>query len=541
MKLNKTGKIIFSVTIVGWLLIGAILLNTDIVSAKDDTKEVNIYKKLRLFNEVLFKLQENYVEDVDVEKLLDAAIKGMLDETDPHTNFFEPDDFTKFNSSTKGEFGGLGISIDKKGKYITVVSPIEGTPAYRLGIMAGDRIVKVDGESVVDVDTNEAINKMRGDVGTHVIITVQRPGLDKELDYEIIREIIKIKSIPYAFVLENGVGYLRIRQFNSNTTRELREKMDMLEDEGIRGLLIDLRFNPGGLLGQAVDTVNEFIGKDKRVVFTKGRIPATNQEYFTRYNRMRSGYPVVVLINEASASAAEIFSGSLQDWDKGLVVGKTSFGKGSVQRLFPLSDGNGVKITTAKYYINSGRCIHKDINDRILKGEDVSEAEIEEADEKHFEDSYYTEKGRLVYGGGGINPDIEIKQSRLSHLGVELRRKNTIFNFSVDYMLKHSDEVTEDFVADDELIEELLAVAVNDSIEYEQVELDSTYSWLKNSLTSNIVGRKFGDDASYKIGIKEDSQLQEALKLFDEYSTLQEMFEYSAGLKEEKAELTKNK
>ena len=535
--MNKTGKIILSVSIIGWILIGVILLNTDAVNAKEDLKEVNIYKKLRLFNEVLFKVQENYVEDVNVEDLLDSAIKGMLDETDPHTNFFEPDDFENFNSNTKGEFGGLGISIDKKGKYITVVSPIVGTPAYRLGILAGDKIIAVDGESVVDVDTDKAIKKMRGDVGTKVVITIERPGVEKHLDYEIIRDIIKIDSIPYAFKLDSGIGYIRVRQFNANTTKEMRESLDKLEDEGIRGLLIDLRFNPGGLLREAVDTVNEFIGKDKRVVFTKGRTPETNYEYFTKYNRMRTGYPVIVLINEASASAAEIFAGSLQDWDKGLVVGKTSFGKGSVQRLFPLSDGNGIKITTAKYYINSGRCIHKDLNDKLLKGVEVSEEERKEADEKSHEDSYYTADGRLVYGGGGINPDIEIEQSRLTQLGVELRRKNTVFNFSVDYLLKHEDDVAKDFVASEELVNELFAVAKTDSIEFEQADADSTFIWLQNTLTSNIVGRKFGDDESYKIAIKEDSQLQEALQLFEDHPTLQMMFEYSAGLIEEEKEL----
>jgi carboxyl-terminal processing protease len=379
---------------------------------------------------------------------------------------------------------------------------------------------------------------MRGDVGTKVVITMERPGVEKHLDFEIVRDIIKIESIPYAFKLDSGIGYLRVRQFNANTTKEMRESLDKLEEEGIRGLLIDLRFNPGGLLREAVDTVNEFIGKDKRVVFTKGRTPETNYEYYTKYNRMRTGYPVVVLINEASASAAEIFAGSLQDWDKGLVVGKTSFGKGSVQRLFPLSDGNGIKITTAKYYINSGRCIHKDLNDKLLKGEDVSEEERKEADVKSHEDSYYTEEGRLVYGGGGVTPDIELEQSRLTKLGVELRRKNTIFDFSVNYMLDHEAEVTEEFEANKKLVDELLVTAKIDSIEFEEADVDSTYIWIENTLTSNIIGRKFGNVESYKVSIKEDSQLQKALKLFEEHNTLKNMFEYSAGLqKEEDKEL----
>ncbi|MFC1887951.1 S41 family peptidase [Candidatus Cloacimonadota bacterium] len=531
MKLNKFSRVILSVSVVGWFVIALFLVDTVSISAENDSEQVNVYKKLKLFNEILFKLQENYVDDVNVEVLIDAAIEGMLDETDPHTAYFTPDEFERFNSNTKGEFGGLGISIDKKGEYITVVSPIEGTPAYNLGILSGDKIVKVDGENVIGISTDEVIKKMRGEKGTKVIIGIERPGVDDELEFEIIRDIIKIDSIPYAFKMDNGIGYIRIRQFNANTTKELRDNLDMLEEEGIRGLLIDLRFNPGGLLREAVDTVNEFIGKGKRVVFTKGKTAQANLEYTTRYNRIRDGYPVIVLINEASASAAEIFSGSLQDWDKGLVVGKTSFGKGSVQRLFPLSDGNGLKVTTAKYYINSGRCIHKDINDKLLTGKEVSEEEKETAEEEHFKDVHYTEKGRIVYGGGGINPDVEIDQTRLTDFELELRRHNSFFNYSIDYLLDHQDDVELSFTADDEIVEEFLQFIETDSIEFEQADLDSSYSWISNEISNNIISRKFGVEEGYKIIIREDTQLQEALALFDKYSTLEEMFEYAEELK----------
>jgi carboxyl-terminal processing protease len=527
MKLNKFSRVILSVSVIGWFIIALFLLDTVSISAENDPEQVNVFKKLKLFNEVLFKLQENYVDDVNIDVLIDAAIEGMLDETDPHTAYFTPDEFERFNSNTKGEFGGLGISIDKKGDYITVVSPIEGTPAYNMGILSGDRIVKVDGENVVGISTDEVIKKMRGEKDTKVLIGIERPGVEEELEFEIIRDIIKIESIPYAFKMDNGIGYIRIRQFNANTTKELRDNLDILEEEGIRGLLIDLRFNPGGLLREAVDTVNEFIGKGKRVVFTKGKTSQANLEYKTRYNRIRNGYPVVVLINEASASAAEIFSGSLQDWDKGLVVGKTSFGKGSVQRLFPLSDGNGLKVTTAKYYINSGRCIHKELNDKLLTGKDVSDEEKEIAEEEHLKDVHYTEKGRIVYGGGGINPDIEIDQTRLSDFEIELRRKNSFFNFSINYLLDHQDAVELSFTADDEIVNDFLQFIEADSIEYEQTELDSSYSWITNEISNNVVSRKFGVEEGYKIIIKEDTQLQDALDLFDRYSTLEEMFDYA--------------
>ena len=541
MRLNKTGRILVSVGVIGWIIIGLLFFNSAKIDAETTPNQTNIYKKIELFVEVFNKLRVNYVDDVDIDELIESSIKGMLEDMDPHTVYFTADDFERFTTDTKGEFGGLGISIDKKGDYITVVSPIEGTPAYRMGIHSGDKIVKIDGEDIVGMSLDEGIKRMRGDKGTKVVIGILRPGVDEELEFEIIRDIIKIKSVPYAFKMDNGIGYIRIRHFNAHVTEELREKLDELESEGIRGLLIDLRFNPGGLLTEAVNTVNEFIGKNKRVVFTKGRNPQANSELFTRYNRIRTGYPVVVLINEASASASEIFAGSLQDWDRGLVVGKTSFGKGSVQRLFPLSGGNGIKITTAKYYINSGRCIHKDINDELLKDErvkngDLSQEEIKEIQEKAEEENkkeiYYTQSGRVVYGGGGITPDIEIEQSLISDLGIEFRRKNTFFNYSVDYMLENEDSLTEDFEADETIIDDFLEYAKNEGIEMEQAEVDSSFSWIKNSIESNIIAKKFDDVESYKIAIREDTQLQEALALFDKFVTTEEMFVYLEGVEE---------
>jgi carboxyl-terminal processing protease len=545
MKLKETGKIFVSLGLFGWILIAVILVSSYKVDAQDTSRDT-MFKKLELFSQVLFNLQQNYVDTVNTDDLINAAIDGMLDELDPHTTFFEPADFEKFNTSTKGEFGGLGITINKIGDYITVVSPIEGTPAYRMGIMAGDKISKVDGLSVVGMSTDDAIQEMRGDVGTRVVITIKRPGVKEELDFEIIRDTIVIHSIPYAFVMDNGIGYIRVRQFNSKTTKELRAELDTLEKAGMRGLLIDLRFNPGGLLSEAVSTVNEFIGKDKRVVFTKGKTASANQEYFTRFNRQRSGYPVIVMVNEASASASEIFAGSMQDYDRALVVGKTSYGKGSVQRLFPLAEGYGVKVTTAKYYINSGRCIHKDLNDQLLKDPrvrngDMTAEEIkklrEEADEEHLKDVHYTEQGRIVYGGGGVNPDLEIEQSKMTRLGMELRRKNLTFKFAVNYMIEHEPEVVLDFELRQPLIDEFLEYAKEDSVEWTETQLDSTMSWITNNLTSNIVSKKFGELEGYKIAIRDDQQLQDALSIFDKCQDLEEMFDYAVQQQAIKDEL----
>jgi len=517
--------------IIIWLVGGVFIFKATQAYAANEPGKSDIYTNLQLFNEVLIKLKQNYVTDLNDEEIIKAAIEGMLGSTDPHTTYFTADQFSDFTTTTKGEFGGLGIQIDKKGEYITVVSPIEGTPAYRMGLTAGDRIIRVDGVSVVNANTDEAIKKMRGQVGTKVTLTISRPGIAEPMDFEIIRETIKIKSVPYAFKLDNGVGYIRISQFSESTDKELKAALDELETQSIRGLIIDLRFNPGGLLDQAIDTVNEFIGPNKLVVETKGRITNSNRQYFTRFPRQIKNYPIVVLINEASASASEIFAGSLQDWDTGLIVGKPTFGKGSVQQLFPLSNGNGIKITTSYYYIKSGRCIHKEINDKILTGKEVTEAEKQASDKKARDQIYYTVKGREVYGGGGITPDIEISPDLLTNFGVELRRKNTFFNFAVDYMVKHDHHVDPDFQVNDALLKQFLDFAGQQEIKFNQADADSASTYIKTALASEIIGKQYGDQAAYKITLQMDAQFQQAAALFDKFTTMDQMFSHAAQQK----------
>ena len=496
---------------------------------------INNSRYFAFFDNELSRLRAEYGDEYTIQDFIEGAIDGMLYDVDPHTSFFRPDDFEKFKTATEGEFGGLGISIDKEGDYVIVVSPMEGTPAYKMGIMAGDKIISVDHENVVGMHIDEVIKRMRGPKDTKVLIGIERPGVANILEFEIIRDIIKFKSIPYAFKLDNGVGYIRLRTFNANSTTELREALDLLESQGISGLLIDMRFNGGGLLNEAVDTVNEFIGPGKLVVSTRGRIPQSSYEIFTRANRMRSGYPIVVLINEASASATEIFAGSLQDWDVGLVAGKTSFGKGSVQQLVPLSNGYGLKVTTSKYYIMSGRCIHKDINDKLIRGKNVTQEERDAIAREIEEHTYYTDKGRPVKGGGGIVPDIEIEAQMLGTLEREIRRNNLFFDFSVDYYTTHADEVTIDFKPDENLMNSFLDFASEKGLSWTQTALDSAYTFIELSLSMDIISKKFGEQAGYKAAIPIDQQLMEAISLFDKYSSLEEMFEHSVIQKDDEA------
>lgn len=524
-KKQKTALITIAIV---WILAAIMLFGATSAFAQNSSGGSDLYSQLGLFSDVLNKLKQNYVTNLSDEELIKAAIIGMLGSTDPHTTYFTKAEFEEFTTSTKGSFGGLGIQIDKVGDYITVISPIEGTPAYRMGITAGDRIIRVNDINVVGFSTDEAIKHMRGEVGTTVIITISRPGVSNPLEFKITRETIKIKSVPYYFKLDNGVGYIRMSQFSENTVRELRTALNSLEEENIRGLIIDLRWNPGGLLDQAVDTVNEFIGKGKLVVETKGRAAVANRQHFTRFETKNRNYPIVVLVNEASASASEIFAGSIQDWDKGLVMGKPTFGKGSVQQLFPLANGNGIKITNAYYYIKSGRCIHKLSNDKLLKGEEVSESEQEAEAEKNKKQVYYTVNKREVFGGGGITPDIETESDLLTQFGAELRRKNAFFNFTVDYMVEHDHTVEKDIKITDSLMQRFLGYAKSLDIKYTQADLDSADTYIRTMLKSELLRKAYGDQEAYKVTITMDKQLQAAIDLFNRFDTLEAMFAHVA-------------
>jgi carboxyl-terminal processing protease len=316
------------------------------------------YENLKVFTEVLSLVESNYVDIVDPQKLVYGAIRGMLKELDPHTVFMTEEMFKEMQVDTKGEFGGLGITISMENDILTVISPIEDTPAWRAGIKAGDHIVKVDGEPTKDMTISDAVKKMRGVPGTSVVISVMREGLKEPRDYTIIRDIIKLKSVKYK-VLDDRIGYIRITSFQERTDTELRSALQEVfsEDGGLRGLILDLRNNPGGLLDQAVKVSGEFLDRDKLVVYTKGRRKNNNTEYTVRTGGARTDYPMVVLVNRGSASASEIVAGALQDWERAVILGTATFGKGSVQTVIPLEDGSGLRLTTAKYFTPKGRSI----------------------------------------------------------------------------------------------------------------------------------------------------------------------------------------
>ncbi len=348
------------------------------------------YENLRVFAEALSLVEKNYVDETKTRDLVYGAIKGMLSELDPHTNFMSPESYKDMQVETKGEFGGLGIQISMKDKKLIVIAPIEDTPAWNAGIKAGDHIFKIDDVQTKDIDLEDAVNKMRGLKDTKVKLTILREGEKEPLEFTIVRDIIKIKSIKHKMI-EGEIGYVRVTQFQERTGDDLRKALDDLEKQNIRSLIIDLRNNPGGLLKVAIQVSELFLKEGKLVVSVKGR-NGEKEEYLSSEAKAREDYPIVVLVNEGSASASEIVAGALQDWGRAVVLGTQTFGKGSVQTVFTLSDGSGMRLTTAKYYTPKGTSIQNtgispDIIVKPVSGKDESASKfIREKDlKKHLD------------------------------------------------------------------------------------------------------------------------------------------------------------
>jgi carboxyl-terminal processing protease len=370
-------------TIVLIVGISFLLLGWSGLKAKTNQENSDIYQYLKLFSDVLNIVQDNYVEKADSKKLIYGAVTGMLRELDPHSSFLKPEDYKELQIETKGKFGGLGIEISIRDGVLTVVSPLEDTPADKAGIQANDQIVKIDDQPTQDMSLMDAVQKMRGPKGTKVKLTIIRKGERKPLEFELVRDIIAIQSIRYR-TLDTGYGYVRISSFQSGTSTDLRKALDALEEQNhpLNGLVLDLRNDPGGLLDQAVEVSDEFLDKGL-IVYTGGRLESQKMRFEAHKNSKPRDYPIVVLVNSGSASASEIVAGALQDHKRALVLGEPTFGKGSVQTVIPLNDGSALRLTTSLYYTPSGRSIQaKGIEPDILVKRELPPKEDEDNSEE---------------------------------------------------------------------------------------------------------------------------------------------------------------
>lgn len=326
--------------------------------AQEGAKAKDSYDKLRVFSEVLSLLEANYVENLDTNELIDGAIRGMLKTLDPHTSYLPPEAFTQMKVETSGRFGGLGIEITIKKGILTVVTPIEDTPAFEAGVEAGDRIIKIEDESTLDMTLSDAVDRLRGKIGTEITVTIYREGKDEPFEVTLMRANIQIKSVK-SKIYEGNIGYVRIRSFTKTTSRDLDAVLAEFKVKQVKRIVMDLRNNPGGLLNQAVEVSDRFLKPENLIVYTQGRTDEQNMRFTTHDQIQRVSYPMIIIVNNGSASASEIVAGALQDSGRAIILGTQTFGKGSVQTIIPLSDGSALRLTTARYYTPSGRVIQE--------------------------------------------------------------------------------------------------------------------------------------------------------------------------------------
>ncbi|MDI6809202.1 MAG: S41 family peptidase [Candidatus Eisenbacteria bacterium] len=479
----------------------------------------NTYQELNLFVEVLSKVKAHYAEEVDTAKLIRGAIDGMLRELDPHSQYLDVKQYGELRDMTQGSYGGLGISIWVRDGYPTVISPMEGTPAYSMGIQSGDRIERIEGKNTYKMSMDDILSKLRGPKGTRVTFSVRREGDPELIDYTITRDIIKLKSVPYSFSMGSGIGYVRLSSFSEDTGEELTEALNKLAKDAGKGLLLDLRGNPGGLLTQAVEVSEKFVPAGKPVVETKGRATGQTRTYYSSSPEVYTA-PLIILINEASASASEIVAGCVQDLDLGLVVGMTSFGKGSVQTVESLKDGKALKLTTAYYYTPSGRLINNREHNTALLGGDQGQEEAKSETEKE-KPMFHTSAGRVVYGGGGITPDIVIEREA-PKVSDSIRRRGYFFDFAVRYGGKHKD-IGKDFEAGDAVLQEFRQFLKEKEFTVDEKEFEGEKARIALEIRAEIMRRFFGDEAAFREMMKADNQLQTAVGLFSRASNLAQL------------------
>ncbi len=526
-KLRKTEKWTFSLTLLvamtGATLFGGFYGN-HLFGAPMQNGDMQ--KRLKEYTDLLSAVTTWSAEEVTPDKAVYASVDGMLRALDPHTSFLEPKEYSDMQDRQKGTFFGLGILVTKRNDQVTVITPLEGTPASRLGIRAGDVIAEVEGVSTDDLTLDEVVKRLKGPKGTTVNIKIRRVGMKEPIPLAIVRAAIPTNSISNVLMIRPGIGYIRVKDFTSTTVRELDEAIEKLQGQGMQKLVLDLRGNPGGLLDAAVGVSDHFLEKGQMIVYTKGRTPDSAQEYTAPGKHEKFDLPLVVLVNRGSASASEIVAGAIQDHDRGLVVGETSWGKGLVQSVYTLQYGAGLALTTSKYYTPAGRNIQRDytsVYDYYMADEAENGPEVPLAQREQFK----TATGRIVYGGGGITPDVIVKHAKLARTTQLLEVRSAIFNFAVEYAAKHP-ELTKELTVTPEMVEELIHHAVEHDIAPEHdirdaMQNEADRKFVERALKAEIVAAKFGYDASYPYRLQGDAQVEKALEVFPEAQKLATM------------------
>jgi len=520
--MKRRNPIITAILIIGFVVIAGMGFAKLGAQGSDVYPANNTRAQLERFVEVFNDITRFYVERPDKEKLITGAIKGMLSELDPHSVYIPKKSLKQITEQFEGHYEGIGIEFIVQNKILTVVSPIVGGPAEAVGLLPGDQIIKINGESAYGITESEVQKKLKGPKGTKVTVTIRRPGQGETFDVTITRDRIPIYSVTASFMLDDGkTGYIYLGRFARTTSEEMEKAMRDLEAKGMKRLILDLRLNSGGYLDQAVEVADKFIPGGYKIVYTRGRIRSSDQDYYSTTKATHPFFPLIVMIDRGSASASEIVAGAIQDLDRGLVVGETSFGKGLVQNQLLLRDGSALRITVARYYTPSGRLIQRPYDGSLM--DYYTEAYDESRDEKVDSTKVFkTLAGRTVYGGGGIKPDTTLKSPRITRFTNRLIAKRLFFEFGSQYVSKHKkwpgnfDSFRENFRIDDAMLADFRSIIKKHDVEFSQEAFDKDLKYIKMLLKAEVARHFWDSKHYYMIRILGDEEVEAALELMPE-------------------------
>src|SRR6476659_3121548 len=480
--------------------------------------DADVRDSLRQFTTVYDVVEQNYAEPVNPDKAIyNGAIPGMLHVLDPHSNFFDPKSYSLLREDQRGKYYGVGMTVGPRNNKVIVIAPFVGTPAYRAGIRPVDIFVFIDTEPTDNMTTGDVADLLKGPKGTTVHITILREGADKPLEFAVVRDEIPRYSVDLHFMIKPGIGYMHVSGFNETTEKEVQDALDTFYQQGdLKGLILDLRQNPGGLLNEGVGVADKFLHKGQLIVSHHGRSSPERRYTASRGNGGRD-YPLVVLVNRGTASAAEIVAGAIQDHDRGLILGETTFGKGLVQTVYPLSNDTGLALTTAKYYTPSGRLIQRDYSNVSLYDYYFDRDGIGDTTNKEVK---LTDSGRTVYGGGGISPDVKVDPIKSNHFQDSLLQHYAFFNFAKHYVNSHHS--TKGFEVDENVLQDFRKSLDIDNTPYTEADFVQNNDWIRSSIKSELFVDAFGQEEGLKVRAETDPEVTKALDLMPQAKQLAE-------------------